>query len=229
MTRCFFDMEFTSLHQRAEPISLGMVTDFGPHTFYAEFTDYDPGLVNAWVDGNVLPKLRLSRMGAHFGAIAGSLEYRGTRRMAAITIAHWLSDLWRETGGGPPLEMWGDVCAYDWVIFCELLGGSQNLPSCVHYIPFDIATLMKLKGIDPDIDRAAFIGVGDDSLRHDALQDAALTGLCYRALMESWSSFDAELSAAYKAALEDGRDYKLSEMVKRQLQKMIAKIEGGSQ
>lgn len=184
MTRVFFDLEFTSLHQRAEPISLGMVTDSGPQTLYCEFTDYDPGLVNAWVDENVLPKLRLSKMGAHFGAIAGSLEYRGNRRMVATPLAHWLIDLWRETGGGPALEMWGDVLAYDWVLFCELLGGSQNLPPHVHYIPFDIATLFKLKGIDPDTDRAAFVGA-DPTFQHDSLQDAALTGLCYAALMET--------------------------------------------
>lgn len=184
MTRCFFDLEFTSLHQRAEPISIGMVTDSSASTFYAEFTDYEQTFVTGWVYQNVVPKLRLDKLGTRRGAIEGSQECKGNRRTIATALLHWLLNLWQETGAGDPLEMWGDVCAYDWVIFCEMMGGSRNLPPFVHYIPFDIATLMKLRGIDPDIDRALFAGVGDDSLRHDALQDAALCGLCYARLME---------------------------------------------
>lgn len=184
MTRVFFDMEFTSLHQRAEPISLGMVTDSNAMTLYCEFTDYDAALMNDWVAQHVLPKLRLHRLGMHKGAIEGSLEYKGTRRLVVPVIVRWLLDLWRETRGGLPLEMWGDVLAYDWVFFCELLGGSQNLPFHVGYIPFDLATLFKLKGLDPDSNRADFVGV-DPTTQHDALQDAALAALCYAALMET--------------------------------------------
>lgn len=185
MPRCFFDLEFTSLHQRAEPISLGLLTDSGPQTMYCEFTDYDPSLVNAWVDEFVLTKLRLKQLGLHRGAIEGSLEYRGTRRMVVPHLAKWLYNVWDDAGQHEPVEFWGDVLAHDWVLFCELFGGTQMLPSYVYYIPFDIATVMKVKGIDADIDRVVFAGAGDISLRHDALQDAALVGLCYARLMET--------------------------------------------
>lgn len=184
MPRVFFDLEFTGLRQNAQPISLGLVTDSGPQTFYAEFSDTGQSDMSPWVIDNVLPKLRLVQAGLHLGDIEGSWQYKGPRRLAAQEIRRWLYGVWDDAGQYEDIEMWGDVLAYDWVIFCELLGGSQNLSPFIHYIPFDIATVFKLKGIDPDIDRAQFVGVGDVSLRHDALQDAALCGLCYAKLME---------------------------------------------
>lgn len=185
MTRVFFDLEFTSLHQKAQPISIGCVTDSGPQTFYAEFSDYDPVLLSPWVIDNVLPKLHLKRLGSNDGGIEHATAYKGVSRSIATMLASWLRKLAHEYGG--PIEMWGDVLPYDWVIFCELYGGSQNLPKYIYYIPFDIATLMKVKGVDPDISRQEFIG--QTHIAHDALQDAALCGLCYDKLMgETWRS-----------------------------------------
>lgn len=183
MPRVFFDLEFTSLHQHAQPLSLALITDSSVHTLYCEFTDYDPLLVTPWVAEFVLPKLRLTRLGLHYGAIEHSLEYKGTRRMAAPHIFRWLYDLWDAEGQHEDIEFWGDVLAYDWVLLCELLGGSQKLPQYVYYIPFDIATLMKVKGVDPDINRLDFVGTAQGT-QHDALQDAATIALCYQVLME---------------------------------------------
>jgi len=76
--------------------------------------------------------------------------------------------------------MWSDCLAYDWVLFCQLWGHAFNIPPCVYYIPFDLATLLMLKGIDPDIDRESFANmIGDDGTKHNALWDALVIQKCY--------------------------------------------------
>lgn len=75
--------------------------------------------------------------------------------------------------------MWSDCLAYDWVLFCQLFGHAFNIPSNVYYIPFDIATLFKLIGIDPDINREEFADMPQGSLKHNAAWDARIIKKCY--------------------------------------------------
>jgi hypothetical protein len=58
--KLFFDMEFTGLHQRTTPISIGMVTEDG-QAFYGEFSDYDMAQVDEWLTENVIAHLELWR------------------------------------------------------------------------------------------------------------------------------------------------------------------------
>ncbi len=51
--RVFFDAEFTGLHQHTTLISIGLVAEDG-REFYAEFTDYDEGQVDSWLEKNVI-------------------------------------------------------------------------------------------------------------------------------------------------------------------------------
>ena len=90
------------------------------------------------------------------------------------------------------VEIWSDCLAYDWVLFCELFGGAlnKNLPNNVYYIPFDICTLFKMKGIDPDISREGYAGMAygegaDDEkdTKHNALWDAMVIKGCYERLV----------------------------------------------
>ena len=77
-------------------------------------------------------------------------------------------------------EMWSDTLAYDWVLFCDIFGGAQSIPKNVYYIPFDLATLFKLKGIDPDISRKEYSGLNRDIYNeHNALDDAIMIKRCY--------------------------------------------------
>lgn len=172
--KIFFDFEFTALSQNASPISLGMISEDG-RQFYAEFMDYDREQVSPWVKENVLPKLRLQELDGLPVLKAPSIwQIIGTRRQVEILLRDWLSQFDR-------VEMWGDVLAYDWILFLELFEGDpeRKLPRNVFYIPFDISTLMKSKGIDPDIDRETFSGL---SLldKHNALDDARMIRECYR-------------------------------------------------
>jgi hypothetical protein len=79
--------------------------------------------------------------------------------------------------------MWSDCLAYDWVLFCQLWGGAFGVPKNIYYIPFDICTLFKEKGIDPDINREEFAGlVAGEHDKHNALWDAKVIKKCYEKL-----------------------------------------------
>jgi hypothetical protein len=178
----FFDLEFTGLHQGTTLISLGMVSEDG-RKFYAEATDYDRSQVSPWIEENVIKNLRYSASdpGAHLAADEEGylfIPLKGTRKYIADALRTWLS-------GFDSVEFWGDVLPYDWVVFCELFENKEDpaerLPRNVYYIPFDIATLMKVKGIDPDISREAFSGISLN--KHNALDDARIVEACYLRLM----------------------------------------------
>jgi hypothetical protein len=67
------------------------------------------------------------------------------------------------------------------VLFNQLYGHAFNIPKNVYYIPFDICTLMKIKGVDPDINREEFAGVNGS--KHNALHDAKVIKACYEKLI----------------------------------------------
>ena len=79
--------------------------------------------------------------------------------------------------------MWGDCLSYDLVLFNQIWGHAFSIPKNVYYIPFDICTLFKVKGIDPDINREQFSELVDGSQQHNALWDAKVIKACYDKLM----------------------------------------------
>jgi hypothetical protein len=167
MTRIFFDTEFTGCRQHTTLISIGCVAE-GGETFYAELTDYDRGQVDAWIETHVLDHLNPS-----------AASWIGDRPSTSAQLARWLVRFDR-------VEMWADCLAYDWVLFCELFGGALGVPQNVSSIPFDLATLLKLKGIDPDMDREQFCGLaGKSAFKHNALWDARVVKACYEKVMST--------------------------------------------
>ena len=83
------------------------------------------------------------------------------------------------------VEIWSDCLSYDWVLFNDIWNHAFNIPDNVYYIPFDICTLFKLKGIDPDINREKFAEMKDRPFKHNALWDANVIMQCYDKLMKS--------------------------------------------
>jgi len=69
------------------------------------------------------------------------------------------------------------------VLFNNIFGSAFDIPKNVYYIPFDICTMFKLKGVDPDISREEFIGNSVDGEKHNALYDAKVIKACYEKLM----------------------------------------------
>lgn len=173
--KVFFDMEFTGLHQNTTPISIGIISENG-ETFYAEFTDYDRFQVDDWIKENVIRNLSLFDRGLERFSERGSdwLVY-GDKGYVSDNLKEWLLQF-------SEVEVWGDVLGYDWVLFCELFGGAFGLPENIYYIPFDIATLMKMKGVDPDIGREEFAEF-ETVLKHNSLFDAIVIMSCYNKLV----------------------------------------------
>jgi len=171
------DCEFTGLHRGTTLISIGCVADDG-RTFYAECSDFDVSQVDPWVQENVLRNLTLMpkmigkpllpRMHVNYGHV--DCEIWGSKRFVGSELAHWLSRY-------DNVEMWSDCLAYDWTLFNDLYGHAFKIPSNVFYIPFDLCTLFKLKGIDPDVCREEFAGMNGQ--RHHALWDAKVIKACY--------------------------------------------------
>lgn len=181
--KVFFDTEFTGLHQRTTLISIGMVAEDG-RDFYAELNDYDENQVNDWLSENVIAHLRWTRGGGRlvpWGATPTELE-KGNH-VGVWAGSHLVSDEFRAWSAQYNMvEMWSDCLAYDWVLFCNLFGGAFGIPKNVYYIPFDLATLFKLKGIDPDISREEYAGMTGGN-KHNALHDAQVIKACYEKAM----------------------------------------------
>lgn len=188
--KIFIDMEFTGLHQKTSLISIGLISEYG-HKFYAEFTDYDKSQINDWLRDNVINNtLYISRGLPNFASVLDdycndsnipSIKMFSDKNTIVDKLKEWLSEF-------DDIEIWGDCLAYDWVLFCELFGGARNLPKNISCIPFDISTVMKIKGINPDISRERFASKGnklEPSKLHNAIDDAYNIKKCYERLIEA--------------------------------------------
>ena len=178
--KVFFDTEFTGLHQKTSLISIGCVTE-DDRTFYAEVEDYDRKQINDWISKNVIPGLIMADKEHNYRELderGRNIKVRGTSAYVAEMLKEWLSPF-------DPVEIWSDCLAYDWVLFCELFGGAFDIPKNIYYIPFDLSTLLHLKGMDPDVNREEFAGMSPDSriYKHNALYDAQVIKACYDKLM----------------------------------------------
>ena len=171
VTKVFFDSEFTGLHQNTTLISIGLVSECGK-TFYAEFSDYDSSQVDDWLRKNVIEKLRYNGTSQFLYNVDGNSSYKGTSENIKEKLVIWLAQF-------ENVEMWSDCLSYDWVLFCQLFGHAFNIPDNVYYIPFDICTLFKAEGIDPDISREGYSELKATADKHNALWDARVIKECY--------------------------------------------------
>lgn len=178
--KLFLDTEFTGLHQGTTLISLGIVAESGP-TFYAECTDYAADQLSDWHREHVIDKLRFRHEPADYLHIEEGQHWqvKGSREQVREQVDAFLHRL-------GPVEIWSDCLAYDWVLFCELWGGSMGLPADVFYMPFDLATLLWARGEDPDVSRETFVqselGELVGAQKHNALWDAQVMRLMYQKL-----------------------------------------------
>ena len=163
--KLFFDTEFTGLKQNTTLLSIGIIAEDG-RTFYAENANYSVMQVDKWIADNVI---------ANF---TGENSFENEPDLAK-QIEKFLEPY-------DQVEVWSDCLAYDWVLFNELWGGAFGVPKKVYYIPFDLSTLLKVKGEDPDVNREEFAGIdgmGIGGAKHNALHDAKVIKACYERLM----------------------------------------------
>jgi len=180
--KVFFDCEFTGLHQNTTLISIGLVAADNK-TFYAEFDDYAQDQVDVWIQEHVIANLKYRheprREDRTYPSLYGPPEQKvvlGTTKQIAHQLKYWLQQFEK-------VEMWSDCLAYDWVLFNQLWGHAFNIPKNIYYIPFDICTLFKARGIDPDINREEFAEMNNGP-KHNALWDARVIRACYNRLWE---------------------------------------------
>lgn len=158
--KIFFDTEFTGLHKDTNLISIGIVAEDG-REFYGELDYYGQDkYIDPWIKENVIKNLD------------GVNVYNKQELKDAIEA--FLSSY-------SEVEVWSDCLAYDWVLFNDIWGGAFDIPKKIYYIPFDICTLMKIKGVDPDVSREEFAGV--EGKKHNALHDARVIKKCYEKLI----------------------------------------------
>lgn len=170
----YFYTEFTGFHHETTLISIGLVSDLGK-TFYAELDDYDPNQVDEYLKEDVISKLKFTKN--YLKIEKGSVEMRGNTEQVKAQLTKWLE-------AHPNVEMWSDCLAYSWVLFNRLFGKAFDVPENVLYIPFDLSTLLRLKGINPDISRERFSGLDLNAAEHNALWDAKAIQACYAKAMK---------------------------------------------
>jgi hypothetical protein len=176
--KVFFDTEFTGLHQNTSLISIGLIAEDGRY-FYGELRDYDKSQLNDWLKENVIAHTSYLKETDNLETASKSYNYVympfQDKKQLAYDLAEWLNQF-------SGVEMWSDCLAYDWVLFNSIFGTAFDIPRSVYYIPFDICTLFKIKGIDPDINREEFANMACDE-KHNALYDAKVIKACYEKLI----------------------------------------------
>lgn len=180
-TKLFLDTEFTGLNQNAQLISLAVVAESG-QSFYAEFTDFDTKLLSDWHHTHVVPNLLYWNLPDYHNPLLHEWRIKGQAEKVVADLKLFLQQFIL-------VEIWADVLAYDWVLFCELFGGALNLPDNIFYTPFDLATLFRFKDLivpsgryKEDVPRFDFVKYTTGP-QHNALHDAMVELQCYRKLM----------------------------------------------
>lgn len=131
----YMDAEFTGLHKDTTLISLGLV-DWNGRSFYAEFTDYDQSQVdsNPWIQENVIPYLNHPKTKLDGKA----WKITGTKKEVRTQLFFWFDEYVKE---GRIMQLVGDVCHYDFVLFLDLLLAGEDattLPRVVSPCILDI-------------------------------------------------------------------------------------------
>ena len=181
--RVYWDCEFTGLHKDTTLISIALASEDG-HCFYAEFNDYAEDQVDEFIEDFILDKLVMTHLTEeHSSRIDNVIYVKGDTKFIAKVVDKWLSRY-----NGHIIEMWSDCLSYDWVLFVNLYGTAFDLPENIYYIPFDICTLMKATGVDPDINREEFIKseglMMNKNNKHNALNDTLVIKACHDKLIK---------------------------------------------
>lgn len=152
MLRIFFDTEFTDLGVDPRLISIGLVSEDGQQTFYAELSDtYTTDDVGEFAEMAVLPQLE-------GGDALMTMRELGQR------LAAWIE------GFGAPVKLATDSLAWDWPWIQDIFNQHGEWPSNLDGKPLLLTMnyLMQFDEFESAIERA----FADGLHRHHALDDA---------------------------------------------------------
>jgi hypothetical protein len=172
MSVVFINMQFTSLDANCSAVSMGL-TDMEGNAFYGEFEDYDPQYMDEWARENLPQGLLIFNPSMTINADDVVI---GDRETVALGVSNWLEQY-------DSVELWGDASSYIMVGFDALFGGWHERPENIYHTSFDIATYMKVKGVDMDAPREDFIESSMGGVKHNALYNARIIKACYEKLI----------------------------------------------
>ncbi len=162
--RIFFDFEFIEDGITIDPISLGMVDQFG-RGLYLLHKDCNLSRANAWVVENVFPGAAIAD-----GKFTSEAEpFLSTREEMRQQVLGFIGDV--------VPEFWTYYGSYDWVAFCQLFGKMIDLPNLFPRYSRDLKQEADrlgadLSSFDPPLE-------GNE---HNALRDAHWNRLAYEHL-----------------------------------------------
>lgn len=177
-TKLFLDTEFSGLHQDTKLISIGLVSEDG-RKFYAEYNDYDESQIDDWIKEHVIDNLKYNNSVYEYNKYDNvNVTMKSNSSVIKKKLIEWLSQF-------KEVEIFSDCLAYDWVLFCNIFGTAFDIPKNIYYIPFDICTIFKVYGIDPDINREEFANIEIPVEKHNSLYDALVIKACFEELQET--------------------------------------------
>lgn len=166
--KIYFDTEFTGLVKNSDLISIGCVTENG-HQFYAEFMDYNPLLVDDWLQKNVIDNLLFNDRDKFIKRDGNSIFMKDIKRNIKDTFEIFISDM-------KYVIMVSDISSYDWVLFCDMWEGALNIPKKIDPFCRDIGHYLEDKGYNPfKHSREGILkkkGIVIDGDKHNSLYDA---------------------------------------------------------
>lgn len=176
----FLDTEFTSLDRDSELLSMAIYESKDKYC-YLEITDYDTDKINDWLAKNVIAKFNLEQ-NSH-APLAEKYACALPFSEVGQVVRTWLDKFY----SNDKVTICSDCYAWDWLHFCDLFGGARSLPSYIHYIPLDLATILEVKGLDRDLGRVDYASelTRDTCFEaHNALSDAKAMYIIYNHLMK---------------------------------------------
>jgi len=162
----FFDTEFTELGIDPRLISIGLISEYGTRTFYAEFSDtYQPKDCSAFVQEAVLPHLQGG-------------DARMTMNELVLRLGNWIENFEQ------PVKLTTDSLSWDWPWIQEIFNDLETWPKNLDGRPFSLYQLI----FPPFYERAvehAFENHLPKLRRHHALDDAKVNRLSWLAWKDS--------------------------------------------
>ena len=148
-TILFLDTEFTELSRKSQLISLALLCEDSDDFFYAEFSEIEKGKCSQWIQENIITRLQFQNTKTFLNRTKNSVSIKNKKPAITTELKKWIKQF-------ESVEIWADCLAYDWVLFCDLFGNARKLPENILYIPFDISTMLKLRNLNPDLDRLKY-------------------------------------------------------------------------
>ncbi len=163
MNKYFFDTEFDDRGETVHLISIGICCEDG-RKLHLVSNEFDEPSCNDWVKANVLPKLPPVN-GLVSAANGGGRIWRSREAIKEALTAFIVKPA---DENADPVEIWAYFGAYDWFLFCAVMGGFREMPRHIPKCFNELRTYGtacgytgKFKGLVPDTTNP-----------HDALEDA---------------------------------------------------------